>query len=167
MTDGDGLKVAVIGVGYLGRFHAQKWATLPGCRLVGIADAVPATRAAGAAEPGGAAFSDWRELLGKGEAVSSAPPTPLHHPIARACLAAGVHVLVEKPITTTVAEAEDPIRAAAAGKRVLQVGHLERFNAAVRAIEGLVTRPRFIESARLAPFRQPGPDRTAGRAIQL
>jgi predicted dehydrogenase len=158
MTDGDGLKVAVIGVGYLGRFHAQKWATLPGCRLIGVADPVEATRAAVAAELGAPPVADWRELLGRVEAVSIATPTPLHHPIARACLEAGVHVLVEKPITTTVAEAEDLIRTAATAGRVLQVGHLERFNAAVRAIEGLVRQPRFIESARLAPFRQRGTD---------
>ncbi|MBS0375393.1 MAG: Gfo/Idh/MocA family oxidoreductase [Proteobacteria bacterium] len=152
------LRAAVIGVGYLGRFHAQKWASLAGCRLVGIADPVPATRAAVAAELGVAAHADWRELLGAVEAVSIATPTPQHHPIAKACLEAGIHVLVEKPITTTVAEAEDLIATAARAGRVLQVGHLERFNSAVRAIEGIVTRPRFIESARLAPFRQRGTD---------
>jgi predicted dehydrogenase len=158
MADGGELRAAVIGVGYLGRFHAQKWSSLPGCRLVGIADPVPATRTAVAAELGVAGHADWRELLGTVEAVSIATPTPQHHPIAKACLEAGIHVLVEKPITTTVAEAEDLIATAARAGRVLQVGHLERFNSAVRAIEGIVTRPRFIESARLAPFRQRGTD---------
>jgi predicted dehydrogenase len=158
MSDGDPLRAAVIGAGYLGRFHAQKWAALPGCRLVAVADPAAATRAAVGAELGVEAVADWRELLGRVDAVSIATPTPLHHPIASACLDAGLHVLVEKPITTTVAEAEDLIRVAAARGRVLQVGHLERFNSAVRAIEGLVTRPRFIESSRLAPFRQRGTD---------
>ncbi|MBS0394085.1 MAG: Gfo/Idh/MocA family oxidoreductase, partial [Proteobacteria bacterium] len=143
-NDGE-LRAAVIGAGYLGRFHAQKWAALPGCRLVGIADPVPATRAAVSAELGVPGVADFRELLAAVDAVSIATPTPQHHPIARACLEAGVHVLVEKPVTTTVAEAEDLIRVAREAGRVLQVGHLERFNSAVRAIEGLVTRPRFIE----------------------
>jgi predicted dehydrogenase len=152
------IRAAVIGAGYLGRFHAQKWATLPGCRLVAIADPDAQVRASVGAELGVEAVADWRGLLGRVEAVSIATPTPLHHPIARACLEAGVHVLVEKPITTTVAEARELIEAAARAQRVLQVGHLERFNAAVLAIEGVVTRPRFIESHRLAPFRQRGTD---------
>ena len=152
------IRAAVIGVGYLGRFHAQKWAALPGSRLVAVVDANEATRAAVSAELGVPGVGDWRGLLGQVDAVSIATPTPLHHGIARACLEAGVHVLVEKPITTTVAEAEELIAVAAARGRVLQVGHLERFNSAVRAIEGLVTRPRFIESARLAPFRLRGTD---------
>ena len=152
------IRAAVIGAGYLGRFHAQKWATLPGCRLVAIADPSDEARAAVGAELNVAARSDWRTLIGAVDAVSIATPTPLHHEIARACLDAGIHVLVEKPITTTVEEARDLIAAAARSARVLQVGHLERFNAAVQAIEGIVTRPRFIESHRLAPFRQRGTD---------
>ena len=157
MSDGGELRAAVIGVGYLGRFHAQKWATLPGCRLVAVADPGEARHAV-AAELCVDAVADWRELTGRVEAVSIATPTPLHHAIARGCLEAGIHVLVEKPITTTVEEARDLIRAAAAHGRVLQVGHLERFNSAVLALEGLVTAPRFIESSRLAPFRSRGTD---------
>ena len=158
MSVSDAIRTAVIGVGYLGRFHAQKYASLPGSRLVGVADADPATRTAVAGELGTAAVADWHDLLGRVDAVSIATPTPLHHPIALAFLAAGVHVLVEKPMTSSVAQARELIAAAAASGRVLQVGHLERFNAAVQAIEGIVTRPRFIESARLAPFRQRGTD---------
>jgi predicted dehydrogenase len=152
------IRAAVIGAGYLGRFHAQKWAALHGCQLVAVADPDPVRRAAVAREFGTEALPDWRALLGRVDAVSIAAPTPLHHAIARACLEAGLHVLVEKPITTTVEEARDLMGAAAASGRVLQVGHLERFNAAVQAIEGLLTRPRFVESVRLAPFRQRGTD---------
>ncbi|MDK0748899.1 Gfo/Idh/MocA family oxidoreductase, partial [Clostridium perfringens] len=89
-------------------------------------------RDAVAAELGTRAVSDWRELLGQVDAVSIVTPTPLHHPIARAFLDAGAHVLVEKPVTVTVEEADDLIAAARAAGRVLQVGHLERFNAAVQ-----------------------------------
>ena len=158
MTNRQDIRAAVIGAGYLGRFHAQKWAALAGCRLVAIADPAPEARAAVGAELGVRAVADWRELLGEIDAVSIATPTALHHAIARACLEAGLHVLVEKPITTTVEEAEDLIGRASRAGRVLQVGHLERFNAAVLAIEGIVTAPRFIETHRLAPFRQRGTD---------
>jgi predicted dehydrogenase len=158
MTDAQLIRAGVIGAGYLGRFHAQKWATLPGCRLVAIADPSAEVRAALGAELSVRTVGDWRELIGAVDAVSIATPTALHHPIARACLEAGIHVLVEKPVTTTVEEARELISVAARGARVLQVGHLERFNAAVQATEGIVTRPRFIESHRLAPFRQRGTD---------
>jgi len=158
MATDEPIRAAVIGAGYLGRFHAQKWAALPGCRLVAIADPDAARRAAIASELGTEAVGDWRGLIGRVDAVSIATPTPLHHSIARACLDAGIHVLVEKPVTASVEEARDLMRAAAASGRVLQVGHLERFNAAVQAIAGIVTQPRFIESHRLAPFRQRGTD---------
>jgi predicted dehydrogenase len=157
MHDGT-IRAAVIGTGYLGRFHAQKWAALAGCQLIAVADPSEAARDAVARELGVEAVADWRSLLGRIDAVSIVTPTPLHHPIARACLEAGVHVLVEKPITTTVAEAADLVEVAARHGRVLQVGHLERFNEVVRAIEGVVVTPRFIESARLAPFKQRGTD---------
>ena len=156
-TDGR-IRAAVIGAGYLGRLHAQKWAALPGATLVAVADPSAEARARGAEEFGCEALPDWRALLGRIDAASIATPTALHHAIARDCLEAGIHVLVEKPVTTTVAEARELIAVAARRQRVLQVGHLERFNAVVQAIEGIVTRPRFIESHRLAPFRQRGTD---------
>ena len=152
------IRAAVIGAGYLGRFHAQKWCALAGCDLVAVADPVDAVRAKLGAELGVAVVADWRDLIGRVDAVSIVTPTPLHHAIAHACLEAGIHVLVEKPMTTTVAQATDLIEVAQRVGCVLQVGHLERFNEAVRAIEGLVTAPRFIESARLAPFKQRGTD---------
>ena len=156
-TDGR-IRAAVIGAGYLGRLHAQKWAALPGATLVAVADPSAEVRARAAEEFGCEALPDWRALLGRIDAASIATPTALHHAIARDCLEAGIHVLVEKPVTTTVAEARELIAVAARRQRVLQVGHLERFNAVVQAIEGIVTRPRFIESHRLAPFRQRGTD---------
>ncbi len=152
------MRTAVVGVGYLGRFHAQKYKSLPNSELIGIADAAPAARAAVAAELGVAGHADYRELLGRVDAVSIVTPTPLHFEVARAFLDAGAHVLVEKPMTVTIDEAVELVAAAHRAKRVLQVGHLERFNAAVQAVQPLLKVPRFIESARLAPFKHRGTD---------
>jgi predicted dehydrogenase len=148
----------VIGAGYLGRFHAQKYAALEQAELVAIADPDAQARERLAAELGVAGIADYRELLGRVDAVSVVTPTPLHFAIARDFLDAGAHVLVEKPITVTVAEARELVALAAARQRVLQVGHLERFNPAIVAVEGLLDRPRFIESNRLAPFKPRGTD---------
>jgi len=152
------VRTAVIGVGYLGRFHAQKYAALPDARLVAVVDPDAAARERVAAEVGCPAAGDFREILGEVDAVSIATPTPLHHAIARACLEHGVHVLVEKPITETLEEARDLVALAAARGRILQVGHLERFNPAILALEGTLHTPRFVESHRLAPFKQRGTD---------
>jgi predicted dehydrogenase len=150
------MRAAVIGVGYLGRFHAQKYASLPNCRLVGIADPSVAARTAVAAELGVAAHADYRELLGTVDAVSIVTPTHSHFEVAKAFLDAGASVLVEKPMTATVEEAQALVEFARTAKRILQVGHLERFNAAVQAVQPTLTTPRFIESARLAPFKHRG-----------
>jgi len=152
------IRTAVIGVGYLGRFHAQKYAGLPGAELVAVADPRPEARDAVAAQTGCRAVADYRELLGQVEAVSVVTPTPLHFPIAQDCLEHGVHVLVEKPIAETPAQARTLIATAARCRRVLQVGHLERFNPVVRALAGVLRTPRFVESHRLAPFRERGTD---------
>ena len=152
------MRTAVVGVGYLGRFHAQKYASLPTSRLVGIADPSAAARAALAAELGVATYADYRELLGKVDAVSIVTPTPSHYEVAKAFLSAGASVLVEKPMTATIAEAESLIELARRADRILQVGHLERFNAVVQAVQPTLTVPRFIESARLAPFKHRGTD---------
>jgi len=152
------IRTAVIGVGYLGRFHAQKYASLPNSQLVGIADPSAAAREALAGELKVAAHANYRDLLGKVDAVSIVTPTPLHYEVAKAFLEAGASVLVEKPMTVTIEEGERLIEVAAKAKRVLQVGHLERFNAAVLAVQPALTVPRFIESARLAPFKQRGTD---------
>ncbi|HEX3949625.1 MAG TPA: Gfo/Idh/MocA family oxidoreductase [Steroidobacteraceae bacterium] len=152
------IRTAVIGVGYLGRFHAQKYAALANSQLVGIADPSAAARAGVAAELKVAAHADYRQLLGSVDAVSIVTPTPLHHEVAKAFLEAGASVLVEKPMTVTIAEGEDLIEIARRRNRILQVGHLERFNAAVLAVQPALTVPRFIESARLAPFKHRGTD---------
>jgi predicted dehydrogenase len=152
------IRAAVIGVGYLGRFHAQKYAQAAQCELVAVSDARQEARDKVAAEVGAQSVADYRELLGKVDAVSVVTPTPAHFSIARDFLAAGAHVLVEKPITETVAEARELIEFAARSKRILQVGHLERFNAAILAAEPHLRSPRFVECHRLAPYRDRGTD---------
>ena len=152
------VRTAVIGVGYLGRFHAQKYAALPESTLVAVVDARADARDRVAAEVGCRAVADFREILGEVEAVSIATTTPGHFPIALECLERGLHVLVEKPITETPEQARTLIEAALRRGRILQVGHLERFNSAVLALEGVLGTPRFIESHRLAPFKERGTD---------
>ena len=152
------IKAAVIGVGYLGRFHAQKYAQAAQCELVGVVDARQEARDAVAAEVGARPIGDYRELLGAVEAVSVVTPTPAHFAIARDFLESGAHVLVEKPITETPAEARGLIELAARRGRLLQVGHLERFNSAILAAEPHLRAPRFVECHRLAPYRERGTD---------
>ena len=152
------VRTAVIGVGYLGRFHAQKYAQLPAADLVAVVDASAEQRDRVAAETGCRAVPDYRDILGEVDAVSIATPTPLHYPIARECLERGIHVLVEKPITTTLEEARSLVETAARTGLILQVGHLERFNAAILALAGTLRTPRFVESHRLAPFKERGTD---------
>ncbi|HEX6636040.1 MAG TPA: Gfo/Idh/MocA family oxidoreductase [Steroidobacteraceae bacterium] len=154
----DKIRAAVIGVGYLGRFHAQKYAQIPGCELVAVVDGREDARQAVAAETGSRAVADYRELLGKVDAVSVVTPTPAHFEIADAFLGSGAHVLVEKPITETPDQARALIARAAREKRLLQVGHLERFNAAVLAAEPHLHAPRFMECHRLAPYKERGTD---------
>jgi predicted dehydrogenase len=152
------IRAAVVGVGYLGRFHAQKYAQAKDCELVAVADPSVEAREHVAAELGTRAVADYRELLGSVDAVSIATPTPTHAAIARAFLEAGAHVLVEKPITETPDEARELIRVARERRRVLQVGHLERFNVAILAAEPHLATPRFVECHRLAPYRERGTD---------
>ncbi len=148
----------MIGVGYLGRFHAQKYAQLPVCELVAVVDGREEVRKAVAGELGTQALADYRGLLGKVDAVSVVTPTPAHFEIADAFLAGGAHVLVEKPITETPEQARALIAQAAKFNRILQVGHLERFNAAVLAAEPHISSPRFMECTRLAPYKERGTD---------
>jgi predicted dehydrogenase len=152
------VRTAVIGVGYLGRFHAQKYAALPESQLVAVVDAREDARDKVAAEVGCRAVADYRDILGEVDAVSIATTTPAHFPIAQECLERGVHVLVEKPITETPDQARALIETATRRGCILQVGHLERFNSAILALEGVLGTPRFIESHRLAPFKERGTD---------
>ena len=152
------LRTAVVGTGYLGRFHAQKYAALPGCELVAVCDPDGARGAEVASEVGTRALVDHRELAGGCDAVSIASPTRSHFAVARDCLERGLHVLVEKPMTATVEEARALIELAAARDLVLQVGHLERFNPALVSVADAITAPIFVESHRLAPFTARGAD---------
>ena len=150
------LRVAVIGVGHLGRHHARLLAGIEGAQLVAVVDTQP-DRAAGAAEPTGArALADYRELFGQVDAVTVAVPTELHREIALPFLERGISTLVEKPITRTVAEADALIAAAAVSGATLAAGHTERYNPAVAVVLPMVSTPRFIEVHRLGVF----PDRS-------
>jgi predicted dehydrogenase len=152
------LRAAVIGAGYLGNFHAQKYAALDGATLEGVVD-VDAERAGAIAHAVGArAFTDYRELLGRIDVASIVVPTEAHYEVAKACLEAGVHILVEKPVTRSVQEAAELVELAARHARVFQVGHLERFNPAILAVREQITHPLFIESDRLAVFKPRGID---------
>jgi predicted dehydrogenase len=152
------IKVGVIGVGYLGRFHAQKYAALEGVSLIGVADTNLRQAEQVAGECSCAAFSDYKKLLPAVDAVSIAVPTPYHHLVAGECLDAGIDVLLEKPMTVTLQEADDLIARAEDQKLILQIGHLERFNPAVQAMEPFLTTPVFIESNRIAIFKSRGAD---------
>lgn len=154
----DAVRVGVVGTGYLGRFHAEKYARLPEARLVAVADVDPA-RAELVAAPLDTDFTvRYQDLIGLVEAVSIATPTPLHYAIAKEFLEAGVHVLLEKPMTRTVAEAEDLIKLAEERGCILQVGHLERFNSAFTAVRPRLQNPMFVEADRLALFNERGLD---------
>jgi len=146
------LACAVIGTGYLGKFHAEKYAALDDCELVAVVDSNPAAARLVAEKNRTIPLSDYRELLGKVDAVSIVVPTRLHFSVARDFLASGAHVLVEKPITVTVEEADELIDLARRKQRCLMVGHLERFNAALLGLDLINEKPLFIESHRLAPF---------------
>ena len=150
----EALKAAVIGVGSLGKHHARIYHELPEIELVAVAD-TDFERAKSKAETTGAeAVRDYHEILDRVEAVSVVVPTVDHHRIAREALQAGVHVLVEKPMTSTLEQADDLIRLADTNNLTLQVGHVERFNPAVIALSGQLDNPIFIESHRLGPLAE-------------
>ncbi|BAU48868.1 oxidoreductase [Sulfurifustis variabilis] len=146
------LRVGVIGVGYLGRFHARIYASMPDVELVGVAD-VDGARARSVAEQHGClACTDPQELLERVEAVSIVVPTVYHAAVARPFLERGVHMLMEKPIAPTLGESEELVELAESKGVVFQVGHLERFNAGIMELARRVTNPRFLEVHRLGTF---------------
>lgn len=151
-------KCGVIGVGYLGRFHAQKYQKIDNAELIGVSDVNVEACQRVANELNVIGFLDYTELLNQVDAVSIAATTRAHYVIAKECLKRGIHVLIEKPITETVAEAQELIRLAKENNATLQVGHLERFNSARLALEQYLDEPLFIESQRLAPFNPRGAD---------
>lgn len=152
------LRTAVIGVGYLGKFHVDKLANIPESNLVAVCDVNSAQCQALAKKYQIKTVADYRELIGQVDAVSIVVPTFLHYEIAKFFLEHRVHVLLEKPITNTLAEADQLIRVAKQNQCVLQIGHLERFNSTVIALQDVLNKPRFIESHRLAPFNPRGTD---------
>ncbi|KTD82328.1 Gfo/Idh/MocA family protein [Legionella waltersii] len=152
------IRCAVIGVGYLGRFHAQKYHLLPNVELVGVCDVNPESCEAVSKELNVPAYLNYRELFGSVDAVSIAATTNKHYEIALDCLKQGIHVLIEKPITETVEQANELIQIAKMNHVKLQVGHLERFNSARLALDDYLDAPLFIESQRLAPFNPRGAD---------
>lgn len=152
------IRCAVIGVGYLGRFHAQKYQLIPNAELVAVCDVNSTVCEEVSRELNVPAYINYRDLFGKVEAVSIAATTNKHFEIAKFCLQHGIHVLIEKPITETVSQAEELIQLARQHQVKLQVGHLERFNSARLALDEYLELPLFIESQRLAPFNPRGTD---------
>ena len=154
----DALRLGVVGAGHFGRYHAQKMAALDGARLVAVAD-VDADRAAAVAGPLGTdTVADHHALIGHIDAASVAVPAAAHYAVVKDFLDAGIHVLVEKPFTETVATAQELTALAEAKGLVLQVGLIERFSDAFRAVAPRIARPLYIESIRVGPFSERGTD---------
>jgi predicted dehydrogenase len=152
------LPVGVIGVGHLGSLHAKMYAAITTAELVGVMDNVSARAEVVAQENKSMAYRSIDELLGNVRAVSIATPTSTHAEIAERAIAKGVHVLLEKPITSTVEEAERIVKLAKQKNVKIQVGHIERFNPALLALEHYLINPMFVESHRLAQFNPRGTD---------
>lgn len=146
------VRIAVIGTGHLGRIHARLAAEQPHINLVAVVDVDPETRERVAQEAGTQAVADYRELLGQIEAAIVATPTIYHHQVVKELLEAGVHVLVEKPITTTVDEADELVSLAKTNNLRLQVGHVERFNPGLECVTDQLSDVRFIQATRASGF---------------
>ena len=152
------IKIGVIGVGYLGNYHAQKYAAMDHVDLVGVCDVSEEQAGRVATLYNTTAFTDYTELIRHVDGVSIVVPTPFHHKVASDCLDNGIDVMLEKPITVTLEEADDLITRADSRNLILQVGHLERFNPAIVAMEEYLTSPLLIESQRVHKFNPRGAD---------
>ncbi|MBC8258056.1 MAG: Gfo/Idh/MocA family oxidoreductase [SAR324 cluster bacterium] len=152
------IKTAVIGVGYLGRFHAQKYAALADSELIGVVDVDPQQAQKVADELNVPFFEDFKEVLDRVDAVSIVVPTVHHYATAKAFMENGVHVLLEKPFAATIEEAEELEQLSREKNLRLQIGHLERFNPVFTEFQELIERPKFIENIRIAPFPKRGTD---------
>lgn len=152
------LRIGVAGAGHFGRFHALKVAGNPRAVLAGLFDPDRARAAAVGGEAGGAPALDWPALLDASDAVIVAAPAEAHHDLAAEALRAGRHVLVEKPIAATLAQADALADLARERGRVLQVGHLLRYSAEHRAVSARISRPLYIEATRIAPYKPRGTD---------
>jgi predicted dehydrogenase len=146
------LKVGVVGVGHLGQHHARILAAMPGVELVAVADARPEQAHAVAVRCGTVALADYREMIELVDAVTIAVPTLLHREVAGPFLARGIAALVEKPMAATAAESEKLAEQAKAGRAVLQVGHIERFNPALLALDQMPIRPKYVSAERLSTY---------------
>ncbi len=152
------LKTAVIGVGYLGKFHAQKLKSLPESELIGIVDINPEQGQKISKELDVPFYLNFEEILNKVDAVCIAVPTVHHYPITKILLRHGVHVLLEKPFAETIYEAEELAKLSKDKNVILQIGHLERFNPVFSKFQKLINNPKFIENIRIAPFPRRGTD---------
>ena len=146
------VRIAVIGVGHLGRFHAAKLALLPDAELVAVVDILPERAQEVARRLGVQAFSDFRQVLPQVDAVSVVVPTVHHYQVAKEALEAGCHVFVEKPLAASPEEARELVRLAQKLDRILQVGHIERFNPAIKRLLSETKSPVFIEAERISRF---------------
>ncbi len=146
------LKVAVIGVGHLGKEHARVYAGTPGVDLIGVVDLRQKQAEDIARMHNTRAFSHYRDVIGRVSAVSIAVPTKSHYAVAKEFLQHGIHVMIEKPMTGTVSEAQELIDISKSKGLVLQAGYIERFNPAISAFKKLAIKPKFIECHRLSPF---------------
>jgi predicted dehydrogenase len=152
------LRIAVVGAGHMGRYHAEKFAARSDCKLVAVADVDRSRAEALAAKFACSAVADYRQVLGTADAAVISVPTERHREVAGACLEAGLHVLVEKPIAVDLPQSDALVELARKRNRVLQVGHVERYNAAFRALAARMERPLFIDAERLSGFKQRGAD---------
>ena len=147
------IKCGVVGVGYLGNFHAQKYSNLPNADLVAICDTNEARAKEIANSHNTSFFTDYNDLIGKVDAVSIVTITTSHYAIAKKFLENKIHVFVEKPITTTIAEADELIKIAKANHLIFQVGHIERFNPVFNVIKNKIRKPTLVECIRVAPYK--------------
>jgi predicted dehydrogenase len=152
----DPVRVAVVGSGYFGRFHANHYARNERAELVAVVDADAERANAVAAEFGAEAVSDYRSIIGRVDAASVAVPTPLHYDIARELIEAGIHLLVEKPLTDSEQTGRTLAQLSESRKTVLQVGHIERFSSGYRTLAKLIAEPLYFESYRIAPWKSRG-----------
>jgi len=152
------LRVGVVGVGYLGKFHTEKYAKMANVDLVGVVDLDKSRADNIAAQFNTLSFSHHTDLINKIDAASIVASTPEHYTVAKDFLKNGIDVMIEKPITTSIADADKLIDLAKEKDLIIQVGHLERFNPAVVALRNIIKKPMFIESHRLSFYKERGID---------
>ncbi len=152
MNEAQRLRAAVVGVGHMGRYHVGAYSEIHHIDIVGVCDAHPERAAEAAAPFGWAAYADYRELYGKVDVVTVAVPTELHYQVTKDFLEHDIHVLLEKPIAPTAAEAERLFELAAKRHLVLHIGHVERFNGAVQEMKNIIANPVLVESRRVGPW---------------